>query len=270
MSKDFGQAGAKGKVVTSATGVEQFMGTPPARPAVQRARLKLRATPNFLLVHYPTRWMCVPSTGEWLPQLAALRLEPGINGVDKNLDDSLARARIARKGGVIIPESTAPQGYASYVQAIDCEGGVYHCTIWQTPRQIGDRVLPEIVDTEGYYTWLRSLVANGVVPPPEPIVLETLVDQQKRKLESLAKDVHIDGVSDRVAAEKAYIAKMEAGEIGGIDADAPPAPDTRDAEIAELKAALEALKAQQAAQAQAPEADKPKRPRKADAAGESA
>ena len=252
MAKDFGGA-QQGQSITSATGMAQFAGTPASRPAAQTARLRIPANANFDLVYYPLRWQFIRATGEWLPNLGRLVFDPGVNGVDRSGDPTLAMAHKGKKGGTIIRQEWSPNG-SHYVQAIPALGGSYHCTIWEHPRMVGSTVMESEVDSEGYYTWLRSLISTGRIPAPEPIVLEMLISRYRTKLDSMEKAAHSPGMADKLAKERVYLATM--GEHQVLDRPMPSRiPDEgalRDT-IAELTKKLAAL---EAAQAPAPKPSK--------------
>jgi uncharacterized small protein (DUF1192 family) len=246
MAKTFSGEGPSGQMLQSPSGVQTFAGAAPAKRVMATQRLKLAPTANFLLVYYPVRWQCHPETGTWFPCLGRLRVEAGLGGVDKNLDDSLALAKIARKGGVIIPAEAHPSG--SYIQAIECEGGLYHCTIWERPQMLAGQVVDSLIDQDGYHEWLASLVENGFIKPPAEIVLKMVTDRQRKKLEGLDRDAHLRGVPEKIAIEKAQIDQMDQHKVIGVD-DAPSGPSVAEIQaeqIAQLMAELAAMKAERA------------------------
>ena len=198
MGKDFGN-----------TTTEFATSTPsPLTGAGASTRLRMAPSPNFLYCHHPERWQIM--NGEVLPVLHKLNRDPGVSNVSpKNGGDmSPAIGLKIKNGWTIIPHDVIPGGY---VRKFDGASGPIHLTIWETPRQMGNRAYDPKVDSEGYQSFLRDLVTRGVISPPPEHVLEILVDRATSIVERAApftateagKKVYDRAVSDLHAVEVA-------------------------------------------------------------------
>lgn len=183
------------------------------QPAAVAARLPHAPTAHFYLRYHPGRWQFV--NGEWLPQLGTLKHDLGVGGVDKsgNMDHALIDSQ--KRGWTVIPMETTPDGNP-YVVRYPCNGGFYHCTRWERPREMSGRVLPADVDTDGYHAWLRWLVAEGKVAPPSADILELIeVEKQRQRVNNLAKESHKPGLKPVYDAEAERLAAM-ADSVAGL------------------------------------------------------
>ena len=77
-------------------------GEAPLRRQAPGQVLNLTATPDFRYKHHPMRWECV--RGRWLPQLAKLKLEPGVNGIAHDLGEAQARENARQIGWQILDQ----------------------------------------------------------------------------------------------------------------------------------------------------------------------
>lgn len=171
----------------------------------------------FLYKEHPMRWHCVD--GEWLPQLGTLKLDLGANGVDKrgNIEEAVMMAE--KRNWRIIPLEVME---GTYVSEYDCNGGLYFCSRWETPQYVGDKVLSPKIDEAGYKDFLRMLVRDGHVRPPNPDVLEQVhLDRQAKMVQNLAKQSHKPGVEPDLKTAKIKYKAMEKG-IAAIRAEASP------------------------------------------------
>lgn len=198
MAHDFGASPQPGHA-----GPQPFI---PQTPAAAAPVLPHGPRPAFYLRHHPLRWMLVD--GEWLPQLGHLKVDLGVGGVDKsgNMDEAVI---MSDKGGwQILPWDVLGD---PYIRAWPCAGGLHHCTKWETPRAVGGRILPPDVDEKGYRDFLRQLLAQGVIAPPDPSVLEaTLIDSQRKRVDNLRGQTHKPGVAEVFDVEKARLGEMQA------------------------------------------------------------
>lgn len=160
---------------------------PTRRQSHRAAILNEPARPMFDLKHHPARWQEVD--GELLPNLARLSHQRGVNNVDHHGDTTLAEVHASRQGWTILPPSSCPasmtpDGIEGYVRVFDGKSGPIHVTPWERPRSLGSRVVWDR-DEEGYRVWLRHLVAEGFVPPPDAavvdIIREGLIAKRERK-----------------------------------------------------------------------------------------
>jgi hypothetical protein len=173
-------------------------------------RLPHRSTPMFRFRSHPMRWHLVGD--EWLPQLGTIKTDLGVNGCDKTGNMDITYMESGKRGWTPIPLNVIEGGY---VRAWPAQGGDYHCTKWQTPRHVGERILDEQIDTEGYHKFLRAMIKAGHIPPPNPDILEQIhLDQQQKEVERLAKESHKPGVLPAYNASKDKLERM----IKAIDA----------------------------------------------------
>lgn len=161
-------------------------GVPVAPPDAQGDHYPAhQPTPFFFFEHHPSRWRVID--GELLPQLRAFPVSPGNGGVDERgrYDNALVNRR--RKGWTHIPNDVIPDGYVRRhcVKGHTADNPRYlHTDKWTTPVMLGNR--PDFeTDLKGYKEFLRLLVSEGVIEPPDPIVLEGVAAQYRKKLEDL-------------------------------------------------------------------------------------
>lgn len=175
----------------------------------------LELTPPFLLMFHPNRWMVVVigESAELLPELGSLPVEPGIAHTDEQGDPSLAIAKKTRNNWIILPEAWAteedtPDKAPGYVRRYRGRRGLYHATAWTEIRVAAGRVIPSC-NRESYYAWLRKLMSDRRLPPPDPAIVEALLDRSRSRAErALARDTEGNAIAARLAREAA--AKVEA------------------------------------------------------------
>jgi len=156
-------------------------GQVPDRRQGPGSRLKHAPCRDFVYKAHPARWGKVGD--KLLPLLSMIRFEPGLNGVDRYGSPDLAIVAAKRKGWIIIPHEVVPNGGYSRQHAV--EKGSLHCSIWEQPIQVGGRPKWRR-DPEGYIAFLEFLVAEGIVPLPEPEILEDLEEMTVERLRTLA------------------------------------------------------------------------------------
>lgn len=179
----------------------------PLPPAAVQNRLPHTPTPRFWLRAHPQRWQCID--GEWLPLLGSLKHDLGVGGVDKMGNTDHAQIDSEKRGWKVIPWDCTPDGEL-YIDEYDCNGGVYCCTRWESPRHLAGKPLPSKVDETGYRDWLRWLVANGHVPEPDPEIVDMIqLEQQRKRVQNLAKETHKPGVNDIYQVEKQRLEMQE-------------------------------------------------------------
>lgn len=139
----------------------------------------------FLFKYHPERWTVVG--GKAIPQLGALKLIPGVESVRATREGKLvkgqAQAIQEEQGWLIIPVDVDGPG-TSYLH--EAAPGVF-LSRWERAFPSSSHVE---VDEKGYAAWVEGLFDRGVLPPPEPYVLERLRTKVQRDL---------DDVADRVA-----------------------------------------------------------------------
>lgn len=184
----------------------------------ESARLPdIETSPPFLLMSHPHRWMVVDgeSGPELLPALGQLPVEGGIGNVDGYANPGLAIANKAAKGWVVIPEAQArpdetPDGRPGYLRRIRVRRGLAHLTAWETLRVVAGRVITS-ADEAGYHAWLRRLLADGVVPAPDPAIIEAYLDRARVTLDRAgSRDENNSVARDLVARAKAQVEALEA------------------------------------------------------------
>lgn len=185
--------------------------TKPTLPEAGQNRLPHRATPKFWLRAHPYRWQLVGD--EWLPLFGSMKSDLGVNGCDKLGNMDVTHMESARRGWVTIPWDVFGE---EYVDVYPAQGGDYHCTVWEKPRHLGDKVLKPKIDTKGLHDFARRLIKEGVIPGPDPDILEQVhLDQQQKEVDRLAKESHKPGVepvyqaaTKKLEAMKKAIAKL--------------------------------------------------------------
>ena len=147
----------------------------------------LETSPKFLLMAHPHRWMVIDGEDgpELLPELATLPVEPGIGNVNEFGDPSLAVAHRSRKDWIVIPETQArasdtTDGNPGYVRRYRGRRGLTHLTAWSTLRVVAGKAIYG-TDTVRYYAWLRRLLRDGVIPAPDPDIIEAMLDRAHKR-----------------------------------------------------------------------------------------
>jgi|1_EtaG_2_1085319.scaffolds.fasta_scaffold03542_6 hypothetical protein len=212
--------GTKPRAKTKAA-APQFAEVPVARPQVEQRTLNLPPSPSFLLKWHPERWGVFGD--KWLPILGKLPAEPGVASVNKNGSTSLARAEAERKGWRIIPESAAALAdpdRTTYVKAYQGRRGTIHLSIFEHPRQVGNRVIVK-TDDEGYRAWLSALIDAGYIDAPDDEVPEAIIDGQRQRVERAigANNPH------RIAREEERLEALQTARTPGDEGDDEPEPE---------------------------------------------
>jgi hypothetical protein len=177
---DFG-GGADGRVAGEAVVVGERSGRE-LLPLIQ-------PSPPFLLQHHPNQWNLIfeGDRPELLPVLSPLVVEPGVGNVDEFGDPSAAITDARRRGWIVLPQdackaSDTPDSKPGYVRRLRVRGGWLHHTPWASWRILAGRALPES-DQKGYNAWLRRLMADGTITPPDPAVLERMLRDAETRLQ---------------------------------------------------------------------------------------
>ena len=152
-------------------------GTIPAPIRAVAPKLNLAPSAPFFLKWHPQRWEL--NGGELLPKLGRLAVEPGVNGVDKHGDPSLAFVSAEQRGWKILPWDVIADGYVRVHQG---NFGAVHLTKWQQPRQIGNRCILKH-DADGYRQFLREMLAAGIIDPPDPDLIDAMIEEKQGKLD---------------------------------------------------------------------------------------
>jgi len=162
----------------------------------RRAAKPLNEPPraDFTLTHHPARWQEID--GELLPLLGRMSHKRGINNVDHFGDTTRAEVNLRKDGWTLIPQEACPpemtpDGIAGYVRVYTGRGGPIHVTAWERPRPLGSRVVWDR-DQEGYHAWLRSLMTEGYIAPPDSTVVDYMREQlhTRRERKAAAADLN--------------------------------------------------------------------------------
>jgi len=166
--------GAAAPPTTSTT--PTIEGRAPTMPVSRRVRLNLPPKARWWYKWHPARWVVMD--GEILPMLGRLTGEPGVNGTNKNGDTVGAEINARRRGWTVIPWDAVAGGY---VRVYDGRRGPVHLSRWETPKQIANRTLIKS-DLEGYKVFLRQLMADGIIPPPDPDILDAMAEGHRSSI----------------------------------------------------------------------------------------
>lgn len=161
---------------------------------------RVKKRPRFFFQHHPMRWMFVG--GEWLPQLAKLSIDPGVNGVTEGGGMDLAFAAAMRRGWQIIQPSDPRLGeHQDYLVAYPHEaGGNTYLDPFQEVTVEAGRMFVD-AGGENYYAFLRHLVAAGIVQPISANVVRVKSHAVEKKIERLQGAVSINP-ANQIAAGK--------------------------------------------------------------------
>lgn len=189
--------------------------------AVAAARLPASQFPGnapFHYMHYPHDWQFMPDTGEWLPGVRKIHVDPGVGGVSPKGNPDVAFAKIIRKGGIVIPLNSPQLGeFAGYcVGDLNDKGQTVWRDKWASVSRVGNRGYVE-PGTEGadpgFRRFQRHLVAARLVPPLQDVVKRDLIAQHEARLADtigrLGKDPNNAALAQRVADQEALLAAMK-------------------------------------------------------------
>ena len=155
---------------------------------------RLPQDPPFVFVHHPNKWIRAGS--ELLPKLDKKAIEPGIGNTDEYGNPALGLGLRANEGWVRIRAEHAraedtPDGREGYLRSYPVRKGTLHLCAWEQVRPLGKRYLSKPA-TESYYAWLRALVERGVVRPPDPSIVEAMLDSATDRLDrASSRDLRI-------------------------------------------------------------------------------
>ena len=192
-----------------------YQGRPAVAPPTHSAKLNMDAEPAFWFIAHPNRWQFID--GEYLPVLSRLSQRPGAKNVTKDGDTAHAETLLRKGGWTVIPWDAVPGGY---VQVFDGRGGAVHLSRWETPRQVGTQIVMT-TDTAGYYGFLRGLIADGFIAPPDQLVIEAMIEQQRQRVENNANRTHEPTVRARYERDLTKLEAMEAAARAMLEAPAP-------------------------------------------------
>jgi hypothetical protein len=191
-------------------------GRAPVLPAAQQARINHEPIPAWWYRAHPSRWMCVD--GEWLPQLAKFSSKPGQSNVKNDGDTSLAETLARKEGWTIIPWDCIEGGY---LRVFDGTQGAVHLSRWETPRQVGTQLVI-LSDDEGYRAFLRHLMEAGYVAPPDPVVLDVLMERQAARISTNENRQHEPLARARYERDVALLEEMRSATAKASEASSAP------------------------------------------------
>lgn len=190
----------------------------------QSAVPRLNISPNapYYMMHHPAQWELVieGDTAEWLPTFSTLYEIAGVNGVQSTPagpDSTMARVNFMDKGFTILPQDLGYQ--TRYPTKV---GGYYYTSIWDQPKQVGTKLF-WTTNEAGYNQWRRDLLDNGIIQPPEPEILELLVERHEKRIERNISMQHIPEIAKRLDEMRDQLTAMQ--QASGAKAE--PAPKKR-------------------------------------------
>ena len=190
----------------------------------QSAVSRLNISPNapYYMMHHPTQWELVieGDAAEWLPTFSTLYEIAGVNGVQSTPagpDSTMARVNFMDKGFTILPQDLGYQ--TRYPTKV---GGYYYTSIWDQPKQVGTKLF-WTTDEAAYNQWRRDLLENGTIQPPEPEILELLVERHEKRIERNISMQHIPEIAKRLDEMRDQLTAMQQAS----EAKAEPAPKKR-------------------------------------------
>lgn len=191
-------------ILSNQPNAASFGARPAVLPSTHQVRLNLDPVPAWWYKAHPSRWFCVD--GEWLPMLGTLSSRPGQANVKSDGDTSYAETMARKEGWTIIPWDAIEGGYVVVYEGVR---GPVHLSRWEVPKQVGTQLVITS-DEEGYHAFLRHLLAAGHVAPPDPLVLNVLMERQAARVDNNANRLHEPTVKARHDADAALLADMQA------------------------------------------------------------
>lgn len=157
-----------------------------------------RGNAPFYLTHSPFQWELVQTADdvfEWLPQFSMIYEMAGVNGVQQTpngVDSTVARMKMQDQGHQILERDFG------YVARYPSKwGGYYYVLKWDVPKIIGTKTFWNH-DAEGYNTWRKLLVTEGIIDRPEIEILELKLADLERKIERRLKNQHIPEIKKEI------------------------------------------------------------------------
>ena len=179
-----------------------FWGT--SKQATIDNRINIHPNAPFYLMHHPLGWEF--THGEWSPTFSELREESGINGVQQTPngpDSTIARVHYLDQGYIVLDYKSL--GYLT--RQPTKYGGHFYSLIYATCKQLAGNVFWQL-DHDAYNEFRRSLVIDGHIDPPDPDVLNMLIDRYKRRLERLYRNQHIPEIKIKLERADQHMKDM--------------------------------------------------------------
>ena len=157
-------------------------GEAPLRRQAPGQVLNLTAPPDFRYKHHPMRWECV--RGRWLPQLAKLKLEPGVNGIAHDLGEAQARENARQIGWQILDQDHL--GF-EYVRRFRCRNGYVHLPMWTKLKVMPGNSPPMLKpDLENFDLFRQTMIDQGIINAIDEDVRQSYIDRQEARCARLA------------------------------------------------------------------------------------
>lgn len=133
-------------------------------------------TPEFRLIHHPSKWVAVAGFDVPLPQLDNVALTPGVNHVSRSGPDMALRIFEAQ-GATVIPYDAG--GLESYIKVVQCARGSAYIHHFESvkPR------LSQVYHDPAYWVWCKRLVDDGVIQPPADHIAEMHLAEAQTNLD---------------------------------------------------------------------------------------
>lgn len=168
---------------------------PYAPTGATRKVLPIRASdhPEYRLRFHPMRWQYHYDTetgkGEWLPSLSRIRIEAGIDNIDKGGRIAPSNALAAEEGWITLDPEVVPG--EPYMVRYVAYGGDAYVPRWVRYQSFGGRAL-STSDDAAARDWLRKLVKTGAIPGPDPIVVRMLKSRIEAEYQRDAGAANVD------------------------------------------------------------------------------
>ena len=172
-------------------------------------RVKLPPNDPFFLTHHPSAWeLSISDDGEpeWLPQLSKLAETAGVQGVRQTKgapDSGLARTMAMDMGKTILPQE---MGYLTRYPTT--RGGYHYCIKWSHPKTLAGRTMLK-TDEAGWDAWRRGLVAEGILSPPDPDLIDIFIEREQRTLDRYVRSQHIPEIKLRMDEVREKMSDMK-------------------------------------------------------------
>lgn len=154
----------------------RLQGRKPAPLGTQDVRVerpvKLPPNQRFLLMAHPHQWTVID--GQVVPYLQRLSRAPGVSKVGRRGELHAALEYKRRRGWIEIPENVRnpDDPNETYLRVHDGEKGEVWTTEWEIVYP-GSKVIK--TDRKAYVAFLRDLMDRGIIPTPEPHILEEML-----------------------------------------------------------------------------------------------
>lgn len=177
---------------------------------------RIPASHPFLLAWNPSNWHVMG--GKLIPRLRKVRLQPGVNRVEKSKDGrwktGALRTHLEERGWSILPYDRGPDG--SYMVQVDCEPvrgmrATAYLETWASAYPGSDQIGS---DPTAYAEWCAALVEDGTIPACPPYIADRLADQYQTTLSRYQEEIgrgnstlaaHAKALEANIAVLTAYL-----------------------------------------------------------------